>query len=155
MGPLPNNWLAACIADLTPDLQVLLSWGSTVVSFHLQQSFSVSFFHVSLGLPVPRLPSICITCCSDCTTRMPKSAMSSLSKWDWGPQACRWLTWPNRGQILWLDYADPSDHGPIIALQVRLGQWPSFTGMEHGALHARAVYKARGLVREVARCENW
>ena len=25
VGPLPGNWLAACIADLTPDLQVLLS----------------------------------------------------------------------------------------------------------------------------------
>ena len=61
MGPFPGNWLAARIADLTPDLQVLLSWGSTVVSFHSRQSLSVSFFHVSLGLPGPRLPSICIS----------------------------------------------------------------------------------------------
>ena len=40
-------------------------------------------------------------------------------------------------------HADLSDHGPVIALQamqVRLGQWPSFTGMEHRASHARAVY---------------
>ena len=28
VGPLPGNWLAAPIADLTTDLQVLLSWGS-------------------------------------------------------------------------------------------------------------------------------
>ena len=51
-----------------------------------------------------------------------------------------------------------SDHGPVIALQalqVRLSQWPSFTVMEHGAPHARAVYMATGLVREVAGCENW
>ena len=61
VGPFPGNWLAARIADLTPDLQVLLSWGSTVVSFHSRQSFSVSFFHVCWGLPVPRLPSICIS----------------------------------------------------------------------------------------------
>ena len=61
MGPFPGNWLAARIADLTPDLQVLLSWGSTVVSFHSGQSFSVSFFHVCLGLPAPHLPSICIS----------------------------------------------------------------------------------------------
>ena len=61
VGPFPGNWLAARIADLTPDLQVLLSWGSTVVSFHSRQSFSVSFFHVCLGLPAPRLPSICIS----------------------------------------------------------------------------------------------
>ena len=31
-----------------------------MVSFHSWQSFSVSFFHVCLGLPAPRLPSICI-----------------------------------------------------------------------------------------------
>ena len=55
----------------------------------------------------------------------------------------------------WLDTADLSYHGPIIALQVGLGQWPSFTGMEHGVPHARAVYMATGLVREVAGCENW
>ena len=61
MGPFPGNWLAARIPDLTPDLQVLLSWGSTVVSFHSRQSFSVSFFHVCLGLPAPCLPSICIS----------------------------------------------------------------------------------------------
>ena len=29
--------------------------------FHSRQSLSVSFFHVSLGLPYPRLPSICIS----------------------------------------------------------------------------------------------
>ena len=34
VGPFPGNWLAARIADLTPDLQMLLSCGSTVVSFH-------------------------------------------------------------------------------------------------------------------------
>ena len=91
VGPFPGNWLAACIADLTPDLQVLLSWGSTVVSFHSPQSFSVSFFHVSLGLPAPGLPSICI---SHAVLSAPLDAPHahtseafSLSKWGWGPQA--------------------------------------------------------------------
>ena len=51
--PLPGNWLAAHLADLTPDLQVLLSCGSTVMSFHARQSFSISFIHVSLGIPAP------------------------------------------------------------------------------------------------------
>ena len=59
------------------------------------------------------------------------------------------LIWPYHCYILWFDTADLSDHGPIIALQVRLGQWQSFTGMEHGPPHARAVYLATGLVREV------
>ena len=31
------------------------------MSFHSRQSLSVSFFYVSLGLPAPRLPSICIS----------------------------------------------------------------------------------------------
>ena len=56
--------------------------------------------------------------------------------------------------MLWLDTADLSDHGPIILLQVRLGRWPSFTGMEHGTPHARAVYMAAGIVTEVAGHEN-
>ena len=47
VGPLPGNWLAAHIADLTPDLQVLLSWESHVMSFHSWQFFSASFFHVT------------------------------------------------------------------------------------------------------------
>ena len=45
-GHHPHQWDPS-------SLQVLLSWGSTVVSFHSRQSFSVSFFHVSLGLPAP------------------------------------------------------------------------------------------------------
>ena len=32
----------------------------------------------------------------------------------------------------------------LQALKVGLGQWPSFTGMEHGDLHARAVYERLG-----------
>ena len=75
VGLLGGNWLATYIADL----QVLLSWGSSVVSFHSRQSFSISFFHVSLGLPAINMY---ITCCSDCTTRtldMPKSVKPSLS----------------------------------------------------------------------------
>ena len=31
------------------------------MSFYSRQSFSVSFFHVSLGLTAPHLPSICIS----------------------------------------------------------------------------------------------
>ena len=61
VAPLPGTWLVAHIADLTPDLQVLLSWGSSVLSFHSRQSFSVNFFHVSLGPPGPRLLSTCIS----------------------------------------------------------------------------------------------
>ena len=61
MGPLPDSWLAARMADLTPDLQVRLSWGLIAESFHSLQSLSVSCFHVILGLPGPRFPSACMT----------------------------------------------------------------------------------------------
>ena len=58
-GPLPGSWLAAHMADLTPDLQVCLSWGSIAESFHSLQSLSVSCFHVIFGLPIPCFPSTC------------------------------------------------------------------------------------------------
>ena len=50
-GPLPGSWLAAGMADLTPDLQVCLSRGSIAESLHSLQSLSLSCFHVILGLP--------------------------------------------------------------------------------------------------------
>ena len=43
VGPLQGKWLAARIADLTTDLLVLFSWGSTVVSFH-SQLFSINYY---------------------------------------------------------------------------------------------------------------
>ena len=46
---------------VTPDLYVLLSCGSTVMSFHSRQSLSVSSFQDNLGLPAPCLPSIWIS----------------------------------------------------------------------------------------------
>ena len=59
--PLPGSWLAAHMADHTPDPQVCLSWGSITESFHSLPSLSVSCFHVILGLPVPRFPSNCMS----------------------------------------------------------------------------------------------
>ena len=58
------------------------------MSFYSRQSFSASFFHVSLGLPAPPPPppppafNLYIICCSDCTTRtlhMPKPASHNQS----------------------------------------------------------------------------
>ena len=49
------------MADLTPDLQVRLSWGLIAESFHSLQSLSVSFFQVILGLPGPCFPSTCMS----------------------------------------------------------------------------------------------
>ena len=47
------SWFAACMADLTPGLQVSLSGGSIAKSFHSLQSISVSCLQVILGLPGP------------------------------------------------------------------------------------------------------
>ena len=52
VGPLPGGWLAARMADLSPDLQVCLSWGSIAESFHSLQFLSASCFLDILGLAV-------------------------------------------------------------------------------------------------------
>ena len=117
------------------------------MSFHSQQSFSISFFHVSfksLGLTAPRLPSICI---SHVVLTAPLERSICPNQ--------RSLLSQNEVEVIKLESLDLtvatsshssglistpdlSDHGPTIALQVRLGQWPSFTG----------------LVSEVEGCEN-
>ena len=63
-GQHPHQWapfqiagLLHGMADLTPDLQVCLSWGLIAESFLSLQSLSVSCFHVILGLPGSRFPS--------------------------------------------------------------------------------------------------
>ena len=61
VGPLPGNLLATRMANLTPDLQGSLSWGSIAENFHYLQSLSVSCFQVILVLPGPRFPSTCMS----------------------------------------------------------------------------------------------
>ena len=64
-GQHPHQWAPFQVAGLlhawqiSPDLQVCLSWGSIAESFHSLRSLSVSCFHVILGLPGPRFPSTC------------------------------------------------------------------------------------------------
>ena len=60
VGPLQGNWLVAHIADLTPDLLRV-----NRREFPLMAVVSISFFHVSLTFPGPRLPSICGSLASD------------------------------------------------------------------------------------------
>ena len=64
----------------------------------------------------------------------------------------KYLIGSDGDSVLRCDIADLSDHCPVILLQmleVWLCQWPSLTGMEHCALHTRAVH-ATCLEREVA-----
>ena len=114
------------------------SWDSTL------QSHSVSCFHVILGLPGPCFPSTCM-----------------FSPSEWGPdpqcqtaQVAHWTGW---WQCL-AAWHCRSDHCPVIPLQtleVWLCQWSSLTGMEHCALHTRAVHAATCPERKVAGRENW
>ena len=88
MGPFPCNWLAARIANLTPDLLVLLSWGDQLLSASTQGSLSPSVSSMLAWAflpppPPPRVLNLYTTFCSDCTTRslhMPKPAKPSLSQ---------------------------------------------------------------------------
>ena len=65
-------------------------------------------------------------------------------------QVAHWICADN---ILRLDIVDLSVHCPVISLQFRLEvwlcQWPSLAGMEHCALHTRAVHAATYLEREM------
>ena len=83
-GPLQGNWLAARMADLTPDIQVSLSSGSIAESFHSLRSLSVSCFHVILGLPSPRFPLACmskavLTAPLECSTCQYQRSLLSFS----------------------------------------------------------------------------
>ena len=123
-GPLPGSRLAARIADLTPDLQVCLSWGSIAESFHSLQSLSVSCFHVILGLPGPRFPSNCrlkavLTAPlerSACPFQRNLLSFRMRSRFSM-PSRATYLTGSGGDNILRLDIADLSDHCPFISLQ--------------------------------------
>ena len=170
------------MADLTPDLQVYLSWGTIAKSFHSLQSLSVSCFHFILGLSGPHFSSTSMSKaaftpleCSTCpyqqsllSFRSPDPQWStSMSKAAFTPLECS--TCPYQQSLLSFRSSMPSrasssldlvvtmscglsDHCPVISLQtleVWLCQWPSLTGMEHWALHTRAVHAATCLEREL------
>ena len=102
VGPLPSSWLAAPMADLTPDLQMCLSWRLIAECFHSLRSLSVSCFHVILGLPGPCFPS---TCMSQAFLTAPWSipcvyTSRAFSPSGWGPdpqcqaaQVAHWTLW--------------------------------------------------------------
>ena len=140
------------MADLTPDLQVYLSWGSIAKSFHSLRSLSVFFFcfffslcqlfPCHLGPPRPTLSiSLYVTGCfltaplehSRCPyqpsllsfrmrSSVPSNASSSLDLM---------LTMSSR---LTLQICLIIAVIPLQTLEVWLCQWPSLTGIEHCAL---------------------
>ena len=102
MGPLPGNWLAACIADLTPDLQVSLSWGSIAESFQPLRSLSVCCFQLILGLLGPCFPLTCMAKAvltaplerSTCPYQRSLLSFSMRSGLQWrAVQVAQWTVW--------------------------------------------------------------
>ena len=145
------------IADLTPDLQAFISWGSTVRSFHSQQPFFVNQFHVILDLSGPHHASTSISYSHDCTTRKLHvfiSAKPSLSQDEVKVPKLKLLDCTVatssvfRSQICLIMALIIVE---LHTLKVRLGQRPNFTGMQK----LDTFYLPTSLVREVAGCENW
>ena len=95
------------------------------------------FLPCQLGSPWPQLPPTCISHAvlavpQECFTCPNQRSLLSLKMRSRSSSYARSsLDLKYCGHILWLDTADLSDHGPVIALQVQLGQWSSFTGMEY------------------------
>ena len=110
------------------------------MSLHPRQSFSVSFFYVSVGLPPLRLPSICIlhavlnaplerSTCPDQQSLLSLKMRLRSSSSSFASSSLNLTVATSSGLIVQICL--------IMALslhcKVHLGQWPSFTGMEHGA----------------------
>ena len=131
---LARSWLAVRIADLTPDLQVLLSLGLAVVSFNSQQYFSVRFFHVIVGLPTCHQPVY--TCCSGCSNRTlhrcnpAKPSVSQTVLIGHKLKFCQLLSWFTvaTSSVLILQIC------PNMTLSLSRCKWPSFHC--YGAWHA-------------------
>ena len=125
------------------------------MNFHSRQSFSVSFFHVSLGLSAPYLPLICI---SNTVLAAPLERSTCPNQRSLLSLKMRLRSSSSRLASNSLDLTMATSSGLILqiclimALSLRYKSVAKFHW--HGALHARAVYMATGLVREVAGCEN-
>ena len=126
-------------------------------SFHSLQSLSVSCFHVILGLPGPCLPSTC----------MSKAVLTAPLEHSTCPYHRSLLSFRMRSRSSMpsctsssLDLVVTMSCGLTLQIclitalsfrcEVWLCQWPSLTGIEHCALHTRAVHIATCFEREVA-----
>ena len=163
-GPLPGSWFAACMADLAPNLQVYLSWGSIAESFHSLRSLSVSCFHVVLGLPGLRFPSNCISQADsiDCTFGVFHVYIPvELSPTGWGPdpecqavQVAHWTwwwqcfaAWHSRSGWL-LPYHSPTDVGGV-ALSMAKSHWHRALCSAHKSCTSQVSWKRGGGKKEL------
>ena len=102
VGSLQDIRLAARMADLTPDLQVCLSWGLIAESFHSLQSSSVGCFHASWASQAHAFPqSVCERLSRLHHLSVPHVHTSvAVSPPEWGPdpqcqaaQVAHWTWW--------------------------------------------------------------
>ena len=162
-GPLPGSTLAAYMADLTPDLQVSLSWGLTAESLLSLQSLSVSCLQVIFGSQAHAYHQ---PVCQKLIWLHRWSGPCVHTSWTFSPsgwspgiqcravQVAHWTWWWQCLVVLHCRSVWSLLCHFIAELEVWLCWWPSFTCMEHCPLHTRAVHKATCLEREVAGREN-
>ena len=138
---------------------------SLAESFHSLQPLSVSCFHVILGLPGQRFPS---TYRSKAVLTAPLERSTCPYQWSLFSFRMRSRSSMPRRTSSSLDLEVTIPCGLtlqiclIIALSFRCRHWrfgfvngKSFTGMEHCALHKRAIHMATCLERDVMGRENW
>ena len=133
------------------------------MSFHSRQSLYVSFFQVSFGLPAPRLPSICIShavlivplersTCPNQRRLLSLKMRSRSSSSSFASNSLDLTVATSSGLMLQICL--------IMALSLRCKRCrfvlvSGQVSLAWSGAHARAVYMATCLVREVAGCENW
>ena len=127
------------------------------MNFHSRQSLSVSFFHVSLGLPAPCLPSICI---SHAVLIAPQERSTCPNQQSLHSLKMRSESSSFASNLLYLTVATSSGLILQICLIMALSlpckhcrsSWSAAKFHWHGAWPSapRAVYMATCLVREVA-----
>ena len=117
----PGSWLAACMADLTLDFHTSLSQGSTSLSF---QSPPVSLCKCPLchlGLPWPTLsfyPHVAIVLIvplnrSTCPNQRDLFSQDYIEVINL--KLSQQLVLSDSSHILWLNIADLSDNGSVVA----------------------------------------
>ena len=152
------------MADLTPDLQVCLSWGLIAESFHSLQSLSVSCFHAILGLQAHAFHQpVCQRLSWLQRWRVPYvHTIGVFSPSEWGPdpqcqaaQVAHWTCWWQclaawHCRSVWsLPCHFAADAGGL-ALSVAKSRWYGALCSTHkSCTHGHVFWKRGGVKREL------
>ena len=164
VGRVGDSWLAACMADLTPNLQVSLSWGLIVERFHSLQCLSVSCFYVILGPQAHAFPQpVCERLSWLHHWSIPHVHTSKVfSPSEWGPdpqcqavQVAHWTWWWQclatwHCRSVWsLPCHSAADSGGL-ALSMAMSHWHGAWRSAHkSCTHGYVSWKRGGVKREL------